>query len=148
MGRILLATDGSKPSLRAEEFLANTYDPSEDTILVVSVVYVPEFIAGYAADDEENGGMTENEIEERFREQAHTQAEEAAERLQAEGYEVEILTPAGEPGSEICRVAQDEDVDCIIMGRRGQSSKSEPLMGSVSQYVLHNALRPVNVVPH
>lgn len=146
MSQILFATDGSKSSMRAEDFISNTYDSSDDDLLIVSVAYLPDFIAGYAS-DKSGSGATLEDIEERFVEQAGEYVEDAAERLRSEGFDVETRVLNGRPGEEICSVATDEQADCIVMGRRGQSGSHYPLLGSVSQYVLHHAPCPVNVVP-
>lgn len=146
MTTIVLATDGSKSSLRAEDFVSTSYDPSNDDVLIVSVAYVPEFVAQYASDDP-GSGMTVEDIEKRFINQAEAYTQDALERFRAQGFNVKTSVRVGHPGVEICSVASDNQANCIVMGRRGQTSSSDPLVGSVSQYVLHNAPCPVNVVP-
>lgn len=55
------------------------------------------------------------------------------------GVTVETIQSVGTPGRLICELAQDLNVDAIVMGRRGHSGLSEFLLGSVSNYVLHHA---------
>ena len=147
MSNILLATDGSKPSLRAEEFLSNTYDPSVDEVIVVSVAHIPSRLITDLGLGEEGTDPYESEVGKNFVENASDHGEDAAERLRAEGFSVDVSTPTGTPGPELCEVADERDVSCIVMGRRGMNSESDPSVGSVSQYVLHHASCPVNVVP-
>lgn len=45
----------------------------------------------------------------------------------------------GSPGRIICAMAEESNIDLIILGRRGLSAIREMLMGSVSNYVLHHA---------
>lgn len=62
-----------------------------------------------------------------------------AERAKASGVKVEYHQLAGSPGKMICDMAQEWQVDLIIIGRRGRSGLSEMLLGSVSNYVLHHS---------
>ena len=52
----------------------------------------------------------------------------------------------GNPAKTICRVAKNNDIDLIVIGRRGRSGISELMMGSVSNYVLHHAPCSVLIV--
>jgi nucleotide-binding universal stress UspA family protein len=54
----------------------------------------------------------------------------------------------GEPGQKICHQAQEWGADLIIIGRRGRKGLAEILLGSVSNYVLHNAPCSVLVIQH
>lgn len=60
--------------------------------------------------------------------------------------ETSFSHPVGEAGQEICQAATDWSADLVIVGRRGRSSLSEVLLGSISQYVLHHAPCDVLVV--
>lgn len=42
-------------------------------------------------------------------------------------------------GSQICQIAQDLNVDLIVLGRKGHNGIAEALLGSVSNTVLHDA---------
>lgn len=148
MSTVLVASDGSGSSEEAEQYVTKLYHPSRDSVLVVSVAHVPGVVGGELDGDSKKAELDVEEIDEKYREQAEASAQEAAERLRDEGFDVDITVPAGRPGPAICQVAQDEDVDVVMMGRRGQTDSDQPYLGSVSQYVLHNASCPVNVVPH
>lgn len=148
MNKILLATDGSKPSLRAEEYISDVYDPSEDIVSVVSIAHIPDYLLEYIDVGPEHENPFDTDVGKTFLHQAEEIAENVKQRLIAEGFDVKIVIRQGTPGVQICEVAENKQVDCIVTGKRGQSSKTEPLLGSVSQYVLHNAPCPVNVVPY
>lgn len=52
----------------------------------------------------------------------------------------------GYPAEQIVRIAEDEDIDLIVMGSRGLSEWKALLLGSVSDHVLHHAPCSVLVV--
>ena len=52
----------------------------------------------------------------------------------------------GDPGMQIVEVAQNEDVDLIIMGSRGHGSVPGMLMGSTAFKVLRSCKVPVLVI--
>ncbi|WP_085992141.1 universal stress protein [Oceanobacillus senegalensis] len=56
----------------------------------------------------------------------------------------EIIT--GNPSKEICTFAEQNKVDLIVIGQRGESSKNNLVMGNVSNEVTNQANCPVLVV--
>lgn len=52
----------------------------------------------------------------------------------------------GSASRTICKFARENEVDLIVMGRRGRTGLSEILLGSVSNYVLHHAHCSVLIV--
>ena len=64
-----------------------------------------------------------------------------AENVKVEGEQLQ-----GSASRTICQFAKEKKADLIVMGRRGRSGLSEILLGSVSNYVLHNAPCSVLIV--
>ena len=62
-----------------------------------------------------------------------------ADRANAVDVATEITQQIGDAGRMICDVAKDRSVDLIVVGRRRHRGLNELFMGSVSNYVLHNA---------
>ncbi len=62
------------------------------------------------------------------------------------GIAVEYTQTAGDPGRVICDLAKGWQADLILVGHRGRHGISEFLLGSVSNYVMHNAPCSVLVV--
>jgi nucleotide-binding universal stress UspA family protein len=62
-----------------------------------------------------------------------------SEQANKEGIITEFSQNLGDPGRAICEVARNWQADLIIVGRRGRRGLSEFFLGSVSNYVLHNA---------
>ncbi|MBV6624272.1 MAG: universal stress protein [Rivularia sp. (in: Bacteria)] len=75
----------------------------------------------------------------------HHEAEKHLELYQqqasSKGVSVEskCYESTGNIGLKICQIAQDLNVDLIVLGRKGHNSIAEALLGSVSNYVLHHA---------
>ena len=47
----------------------------------------------------------------------------------------------------ICKLAEDEKANLIVMGSRGMGTLRRTFLGSVSDYCVHHAHIPVVVVP-
>lgn len=52
----------------------------------------------------------------------------------------------GEPFNDICRTAEDEKADLIIMGSHGRTGLRHVLLGSVAERVVRHAPCPVLIV--
>jgi nucleotide-binding universal stress UspA family protein len=68
------------------------------------------------------------------------------EQATAMGIPTESKCQVGHPGPLIRDLAKDWNADLIVMGRRGLNSLTEVFLGSVSNYILHNAPCSVLVV--
>ncbi|WP_035985279.1 universal stress protein [Leptolyngbya sp. KIOST-1] len=64
----------------------------------------------------------------------------------AVGVQARYLQPNGRAGLAICTIAQDAQVDLIVIGSRSRRGLSEMLLGSVSNYVVHHSPCPVMVI--
>ncbi|MFM2432774.1 MAG: hypothetical protein RLZZ511_3988 [Cyanobacteriota bacterium] len=62
-----------------------------------------------------------------------------AQRAANAGVEADIHQQLGEPGPLLCEIAREQNVDLLLVGRRGRSGLSELFLGSVSNYVLHHS---------
>ncbi|KAE9455122.1 hypothetical protein C3L33_12974, partial [Rhododendron williamsianum] len=54
----------------------------------------------------------------------------------------------GDAREKICEAVDNVPLNCIVMGNRGLGKIKRAIMGSVSNYVVNNALCPVTVVKH
>ncbi|MGE0824902.1 MAG: universal stress protein [Candidatus Binatia bacterium] len=76
---------------------------------------------------------------------------EAEKRLQAQTARQAIpirsvVVYGGPPATEICRLAEEEQADLIVMGTQGKTGLSHLLMGSVAERVVRHAPCPVLTV--
>lgn len=62
------------------------------------------------------------------------------------GLRVQTAFEVGDIEALLCATAQDWRADLIVVGRRGRKGLSEALLGSVSNYAVHNAGCSVLVV--
>ena len=71
---------------------------------------------------------------------------DAIEFLKLDPTKVNVRLKQGDPKDIVCQVADEEDVDLIIMGSRGLSRLESILSNSVSQYVFQLTSRPMLLV--
>ena len=63
--------------------------------------------------------------------------------LEAGGISTLPRIETGSPRNDICRIANDEAFDLLIIGRRGMGEIRDVLFGSVANHVLHQVRCPV-----
>ena len=66
-----------------------------------------------------------------------------AEELTAAGMQVATRLEFGSPRDTICKVANDENFDLLILGRKWGGEIRDMLFGSVANHVLHHVRCPV-----
>jgi len=76
--------------------------------------------------------------------EARTVVEEAADKVRAEGVEVQTYVWPGDAASAVIDVATTSKADLIVVGSRGMSGAARFLLGSVPNKVSHHA--PCNVL--
>lgn len=146
MAKVLIATDGSDFAIAAaRRALALLSREHSFTILTVGASGVP--VSGLA-DPEGLGVLPDVAAAEEIQDQIDREAKDAAERtLDALGVEAKARVERGDARVEICRVAEEEGFDLIVLGSHGSGLLRRVMMGSVSHHVLHHAHCPVLVVP-
>lgn len=148
--RVLVAVDDSDGSARAAAFVNRFFGGWDVEILAVNVAPVPLAAGTTGAGF---GGwyawpmapvLTEPMYQETLA-AAHEQSAEAAERSGVAGAEP---SPAvGDPVTAILEVAQERDVDLIVVGSGHHGLLDRMLRGSTSRQIVRDADRPVLVVP-
>ncbi len=136
---ILIATDGSEPSKKAEDhglMLAKRFGASV-TALYVEEITVPTAIVGSYL------FLVEEQIEE-IEKAGKKIVEDVVKKGEKMGVTVTPLLAKGHPAHEIIEHAKDYDI--VVMGTIGRSGLSYLLMGSVAEKVVRHAPVPVLVV--
>ena len=67
--------------------------------------------------------------------------------IRREGAIADLRAPSGDPGQQICEVAERWGADLILMGHRNLSIADQQVLNSVSCYVLDHAPCTLLVVP-
>jgi nucleotide-binding universal stress UspA family protein len=128
--RILLATDGSKSSDRAVQFLLKSMRPDRGPVPTeVLVTHVMPFLR-YPE----------------IKENAEALLHRAAEKLVKAGYRVKKVPATGHPADEIIKVAQQQRVDLLVSGAKGLGAVARFFLGSVSTALVQHSPCSVLVV--
>jgi nucleotide-binding universal stress UspA family protein len=147
--RILVALDRSEASQVVLERAIAVAHPHHAELMLFSCIPDPlpapsETSAGiigsglYGLDATVTVAMAEQRLEKSMHEVQvwlNQYREFAAQR----GLNVAVDYKCGESGPCICKLAKTWNADLIVLGRRGRRGLTEALLGSVSNYVLHNA---------
>ena len=145
MKRILVATDGSDGANRAVDYAAHL---AKDSGAELSIVHV---IGEYGMPGDLFGRLIDSR-QAWLKEQLETASAEIlnSARDRARGVGVSVIrleSRTGDIAETILEVGQEQDVDIVIIGKRGLGRVARLLLGSVSQKIANLALRPVIIVP-
>jgi nucleotide-binding universal stress UspA family protein len=86
------------------------------------------------------------DFEASLRSEAEARLTEFVSRASTTAVPIDIRVVVGEPFADICRVAEEERLDLIVMGSQGRTGLSHVLLGSVAERVVRYAPCPVLVV--
>jgi nucleotide-binding universal stress UspA family protein len=85
---------------------------------------------------------------EEFEQKGVAMLQKRANQAGEQGVKGEYRQIYGHAAKTICKIARAENIDLIVIGRRGRSGLGELFLGSVSNYVLHHAPCSVLIVQH
>lgn len=133
MERVLVGMDDSEPSRKALEFALEQYPAA--TIRVVTVPETDSYTFGL-----------DSSMADEAREDADEVLERAGTIADDYGRTIETERRFGNPAKTIVAIADDLDVDLIVVGSQGKSGIQRVLLGSVAETVVRRAPCPVTVV--
>jgi nucleotide-binding universal stress UspA family protein len=142
----LIATDGSDASIAAARW-CDEHLPRGTRFTVASVAPLPDEPMAFAGGIEgplPDTGRTQ-EVAAQALDIADASVRETAEILAP--LRVEERVVRGEAGEALCSLADELDVDVVIVGSHQRGALTRVFLGSVSDYVVHHSKRPVVVVP-
>ncbi|KAB1192449.1 universal stress protein [Haloferax sp. MBLA0076] len=136
---ILVPTDGSKAAMRAARQAVRVARENDATIHVMYVMDMGDvdYVAVPSDIAETKGRLTKKGR--KFAEKVQALATEA-------NVECTVVVRSGIPEDEIIEYADEEGIDLIVMGKRGQRDPDKPLLGSTTKRVVGRTDVPVRVV--
>ncbi len=142
--RILVAVEGSEPSLRESSIKAARYaltlaSAAHSDLIGACVVQIPEYI------EEKTRKILRDEL---FAKSAVTldEVKGLARKFNVK-FEARVLETSGAIATAICTLSEKEGADLIVLGTRAStSSLTKMMLGSVALGVTNNASCPVLVV--
>jgi nucleotide-binding universal stress UspA family protein len=140
--KILVAVDGSKPSLRAVQLLidhCDWYRSPPQVELVTVHLPVPKLPRMGAA-------VGKQQIEKYYREEGESMLAAARKQLDAARVPYEAHVLVGPVADAIVKHANDKRCDLIYIGTHGRSALGKALIGSTATKVLHISDVPVLLV--
>ncbi len=139
--KILLTTDGSKYSEKAEVHALLAAKASGAEIIALSVVE-NTFSLGLPADD------TIIQINQLLKAESEKNLKKVEELKEKSGFDVEISLKVaeGNPAQVILETIGDEDIDLVVIGSSGKTGLDRFIMGSVAEKVVKSAKCSVLVV--
>jgi nucleotide-binding universal stress UspA family protein len=140
--KILVAVDGSKPSLKAVQLLidhCDWYRSPPQVELVTVHLPVPKLPRMGAA-------VGKQQIEKYYREEGESMLAAARKALDAARVPYEAHVLVGPVAEAIVKHANDKRCDLIYIGTHGRSALGKALIGSTATKVLHMSDVPVLLV--
>jgi nucleotide-binding universal stress UspA family protein len=136
--RILIAVDGSKPSLKAVQLLidhCDWYRESPQVELITVHLPVPHVAR-----------LPKAQLERYYVEEGQKMLAPAKKKLDAAGIKYETHVLVGPVAEAIVKHAKDKRCDLIYIGTRGMSELGKALVGSTATKVMHISDTPVLLV--
>ena len=139
---IVTGVDGSEGGNRAANRAAAIARHWNAKLLLVTVVRAPEGWWGIGGAPPSPEALSAALVEGQQRILAEIEAE-----LDLEGISYETVEELGDPVSRLIAVADSNEADIIVVGKRGAGLAERMLLGSVADRLCHLAECPVLVVP-
>ena len=142
--KILVAIDGSQPSMEAAEYAIEMAKKDTAQLIALTVNRIPLSSYGLATPEGELKSSQEKEIILEYKERL-ANLEQIAKQHNVE-LKTEIINSQMSIDGTIVEYAESADVDLIIMGTRGRSGFKKLLLGSTASAVATYSPCPVMIV--
>ena len=136
VGRVLLATDGSKYSDMVTQFLLNLRLPRQSQVIVVTALqsYLAAWIKTPTLDFRTNQEILAG-LQAAEESEARKITANAEKQFQTKGYKTASVVIRGGAATSILASAKEYEPDIIALGSRGLSGIESLLLGSVAERV-------------
>jgi universal stress protein A len=139
IGRILVPSDFSEYSEKALNWAVTIAEQWRSHLYLCHIIPQPSYPHLLA-------GADLVEFETQLRGAAETQLHDLKSKQQSRGVQIDLRVVLGEPFHDICRIAEEEQIDLIVMGTHGRTGIRHALLGSVAERVMRHSPCPVLVV--
>lgn len=140
--KVLIPVDTARNSLTAEEYALKLNWRMPISVTLLNVVNTKRLEGhGISPDDQER-------IKKAMHRRADDVMKKAAEPFAKAEVDFDSRIVEGAPGLTICRIAEEENFDMVIIPQSGLSELEEILGGSVVRTVLNQCQVPVLLVKH
>jgi nucleotide-binding universal stress UspA family protein len=140
--RIVVGVDGSESAARAVQWCVRYARALDAEVVAVHALEEPvyplptiSYVAIPPLDDEARAELH------------RVLDEEWCAPLREAGVRYRAVLADGPPAPVLIRLADEEDADLVVTGRRGRGGFAELLLGSTSHHVSHHVRRPLVIVP-
>jgi nucleotide-binding universal stress UspA family protein len=140
---LMVGVDCSECGERAIEYAAEQARKSKAKLFIAHVIEWSPFTFSTVEENAERHKRREEEIQ-----RAHAEIiDPIIERLISEGLDVSGLVRHGHVADTLNRLAKENDVSNIVLGRNGKSKLKKQVFGSVGSHLVQAAECAVTVVP-
>ncbi len=140
--KILVATDGSRPALRAVRYAAKLVGQLSSASSSITLVSVHDDVGLRHA----KAFVGSDAVADYLRELSEKELKPARKLLASAGVKHDMEVRTGHVAQEIVDCAKSGRFDLIVLGAKGRSAFADLLLGSVAQRVLATAETPVLLV--
>lgn len=133
--KILFATDNTNHSEKVLPQLIDLAKTNDAEVIVFNAYYIPE----YMRSEKSSRYIDLEKMENNMIIHGDKILEEVKAKLENENIRVSTALINGPAGISIVNKATELGCDLVILGTRGMKNISNPLISSVSNFVIHNA---------
>ena len=138
--RIVIGVDGSSHAEAALKWAIRMAKGMGSQVTAVYAIHVPVYFPEPYTFPAQFDETWRSELEQDF-------DEKWCRPLKQSGIKYRTVVENGRPAAVIARVAEAENADVVIVGRRGRGGVTELLLGSVSHELVLTSKKPVLVIP-
>ena len=138
--RVMIATDGSELGRKA------VHNGIEIARLAGAKVYAVYVVTSKGRSSIPRDSGWENAMNEHLKTEGGDAISFIEEKGKAAGVEVKSVILEGNPGDELVKFADKNDIDLVVMGTQGKSGVQRFLLGSVAENVVRHSKKAVLVV--
>ena len=137
MKKILVGVDGSSESRSAAAYAATLAEARQEKVLLVSAAFIEQAFGAPELNQRAASWLSGE------RKHCDEVVKDVAAFIARPGVEVDTKVVSGPPATVLAELAQDPEVDFVVVGHRGRSALTRVLTGSVADKLVQISPKPV-----